>query len=151
MTAHPTIDVAACPRDFASVHPLVQEHIRYERSDIVITEDWERSISEQVSAGDLVILVARIDGNVVGYASMTSDVATWTGERFGQLDCLYVDEARRGAGLGRLLVDAVAAAARARGFHELQWQTPEWNSDAIRFYERFGAVHRTKKRFTLIL
>lgn len=151
MIVRPRIDVAATSRDFASVRPLVEEHIRYERSNTVVPDHWERVIAEQVSAGGLVIFVARIDESAVGYASITSDMATWSGERFGHLDCLYVDKNQRGGGLGRLLVEAVSAAARARDLHELQWQTPEWNADAIRFYERFGAVHRTKTRFTLAI
>ena len=73
------------------------------------------------------------------------------GERFGHLDCLYVAEAQRGAGLGRLLVKAVASSAAARGYRELQWQTPEWNLAAIRFYESLGASRRPKERFTLIV
>ena len=151
MTGPVAIDVAVNDLDYASIRPLVQEHVNYERSDVVIPDDWEQLTANQVSAGNVVIFVARIDGLAVGYASMTSDVATWTGERFGHLDCLYVDDARRGAGLGRLLVSAVASDARARGYRELQWQTPEWNSAAIRFYERLGAVRRPKDRFTLTL
>lgn len=151
MTRDPTIDVATDDRDLASIRPLMQEHIAYELSDAVIPDDWEQVAAHQVLAGNVVIFAARIDGLTVGYASMTSDVATWTGERFGHLDCLYVDEARRGAGFGRLLLHAVVSDARARGYRELQWQTPEWNSVAIRFYERSGAARRPKERFTLIL
>lgn len=151
MTDAATIDVAVDEFDFASIRTLVQEHIDYERRDIVLPPDWARGIARQAADGTISIFVARIDGIPVGYASLTSDIATWTGERFGHLDCLFIAEGHRGSGLGRVLIDAVASSAAARGFHELQWQTPEWNSAATRFYEKLGASHVPKERFTLIV
>ncbi|PRY67161.1 acetyltransferase (GNAT) family protein [Glaciihabitans tibetensis] len=149
MTDTATIDVAADELDYASIRTLVQEHIAYERSDIVLPPDWARMIASQAAEGSISIFVARIDGIPVGYAALTSDIATWTGERFGHLDCLFITEAHRGAGLGRVLIDVVASSAAARGYRELQWQTPEWNSAATRFYEKLGAAHLPKERFTL--
>ncbi|WP_022888916.1 GNAT family N-acetyltransferase [Agromyces italicus] len=151
MSVHAEIAVAATRQDYADVRPLVQKHIAFERSDVAIPDDWERVIASRAHDGAVVIFVARIDGDVAGYASMTSDVTTWTGEPFGHLDCVYVAEARRSAGLGRLLVAATAESARARGYRELQWQTPAWNEAAVRFYERLGATHRPKQRFSLAL
>jgi GNAT superfamily N-acetyltransferase len=151
MTVPVTIDIAVSSHDYATVRTLVQRHVIYEQSDVVMPDDWEQLTANQVSAGNVVIFIARADGCAIGYASLTSDVGTWTGERFGHLDCLYVDESRRGTGLGSLLVEAVASEARARGYSALQWQTPAWNSTAIRFYERLGATHRSKERFALVL
>ncbi|WP_350353424.1 GNAT family N-acetyltransferase [Microbacterium sp. A8/3-1] len=65
------------------------------------------------------------------------------------MDCLYVAESHRGRGLGKLLLNAVRAAAASRGYAELQSQTPEWNAAVIDFYERVGGSRRTKERFTL--
>jgi GNAT superfamily N-acetyltransferase len=67
--------------------------------------------------------------------------ATWTvcSSRAGE----------RGRSVGRLLVDAVAQWCREHGLGELQWQTPVWNEDAIRFYRQLGASDRAKAQFTL--
>ena len=46
-------------------------------------------------------------------------------------------------------MDAVVAMTRSLGLQEVQWQTPEWNDGAVRFYERRGAVAKAKQRFTL--
>ena len=67
------------------------------------------------------------------------------------LDCLFVDAAFRGGGIGRSLVDAVCVVARSLNIDELQWQTPQWNASAQRFYARLGASARAKTRFTLRL
>jgi hypothetical protein len=37
----------------------------------------------------------------------------------------------------------------ACGDDEIQWQTPTWNTDARRFYERLGARPAEKIRYTL--
>jgi GNAT superfamily N-acetyltransferase len=67
------------------------------------------------------------------------------------MDCLYVREAWRGRGVGHQLWKAVHAFARAQGCRTMQWQTPEWNVDAARFYRRLGALEAIKRRYVLTL
>ncbi|WP_461474434.1 GNAT family N-acetyltransferase [Microbacterium sp. HJ5] len=131
------------------VRRLAIAHARYERSDTRIPDDWGARVAGLIACGDLDMFVATAEGRPVGYATLTSDVATWTGERFGHLDCLFVDETARGAGVGRRLFDAVFERALVRGLDHLQWQTPSWNERATAFYERLGAQRSSKQRFTL--
>lgn len=65
------------------------------------------------------------------------------------MDCLYLRPEARGGGRGRRLVGLVVAEARAQGCAQVQWQTPRWNTDAVAFYERLGAVCVDTARFTL--
>lgn len=87
----------------------------------------------------------------VGYASVTLDFSTLGGHRFGHMDCLYLQPNARGTGAGHLLLQTVMAFARSQGCAEMQWQTPDWNDAAIRFYDRQGGVRLTKQRYTLPL
>jgi len=41
----------------------------------------------------------------------------------------------------------VADDARSLGCDFIEWQTPSWNSDAIRFYDRVGAFGALKMRY----
>ena len=52
---------------------------------------------------------------------------------------LYVDEAARGQGVGRALIEASAAVARERGAHHLEWATAPDNQTAQRLYDSTGA------------
>ncbi|MFI6822847.1 GNAT family N-acetyltransferase [Micromonospora sp. NPDC050187] len=52
-------------------------------------------------------------------------------------------------GVGRSLVDAAVRRARAWGLDEMQWQTPEWNTDGIGFCDRLGAMRSPKFRYRL--
>jgi GNAT superfamily N-acetyltransferase len=95
-------------------------------------------------------LVAELpDGELVGYATCSPELSTWEGREYLHMDCLFLLPGHRGLGLGVLLMNAVAAEARALGLGEVQWQTPVWNEGAIRFYDRTGARARQKVRYSL--
>jgi GNAT superfamily N-acetyltransferase len=97
------------------------------------------------------LLVAEGDNALVGYAAVTFDFSLWRGRTYGHLDCLFVAVSARGRGIGKQLFDAAVRLARAEGCDRLEWQTPVWNSNAIRFYIRTGAFGVTKQRFAIAL
>jgi GNAT superfamily N-acetyltransferase len=66
---------------------------------------------------------------------------TWSKEPACYLQDLYVDNAVRGTGCGRLLIEAVAIAARAAGANSPYWLTHETNVVARRLYDRIGKNH----------
>lgn len=54
------------------------------------------------------------------------------------LQDLFTVPAARGRGVGRALIEAVAARARADGAARLYWQTHETNDVAMRLYDTLG-------------
>jgi GNAT superfamily N-acetyltransferase len=131
--------------DAEALLPLIRSHAAYERAEASITAAALRSALDHHR---LSAWVATQAGALIGYATATAEFATWTGQPFLHLDCLFVRENCRGGGIGARLLEAVRAHAAARGIAEVQWQTPDWNESAIRFYLREGATHRPKARFT---
>jgi GNAT superfamily N-acetyltransferase len=93
--------------------------------------------------------VAVSDAAVVGYATASPVFSTWQATDYLHLDCLYLDAEHRGQGGGRLIISAIYEYARANNFPWIEWQTPTWNSNAIRFYERLGATNTQKARFSI--
>ncbi len=67
------------------------------------------------------------------------------------MDCLFVVEEYRGNGVGAALLATIVQFAREQGYDQVQWQTPEWNERARKFYRREGAAEKHKVRFTLNL
>ena len=65
------------------------------------------------------------------------------------MDCLYLAEEARGHGLGAALMEGVSDLARELGVDQVQWQTPDWNEGAVRFYDRLGATRKEKQRYSL--
>lgn len=46
----------------------------------------------------------------------------------------------RSKGIGQVLLSHLAKIAVERGCGRLEWWVLDWNVDAIRFYERLGAI-----------
>jgi GNAT superfamily N-acetyltransferase len=132
--------------DAPALAALVAEHAGYERSE---ARPEVMRLSQALGAGRLTAWMAEAEGEPAGYAAVTEDFSTWRAEPFLHLDCLYVRERYRGRGLGAALFRQAERHARDRGIACLEWQTPSWNADAIRFYQRLGGSHVLKARFIL--
>jgi len=84
------------------------------------------------------------DGGVAGYAFCI--VREVRGDsvlcdcRSLYIDDLCVDENRRGSGIGKQLLQAVTAYAKAEGFYNLTLNVWSCNESALRFYEKNGLV-----------
>jgi GNAT superfamily N-acetyltransferase len=75
----------------------------------------------------------------VGTAVWFLAYSTWTGRHTLYLEDLFVEEAHRGRGLGRQLMEALARAARERGCARMDWSVLDWNEPSMAFYRRLGA------------
>lgn len=140
----------ATPDDLPAIVDLCRAHATFERADSVPAA--RPSDLASVLFGDappLHALVAERAGALVGYATYTIQWSTWDAAPYVYLDCLYLRPEARGQGLGTHLVERVIEAARTHGCSHVQWQTPTFNTRAIAFYERLGAVGRSKVRFVL--
>ena len=84
----------------------------------------------------------------MGYATWSLEFSTWRAAEYVHVDCLYLDASCRGQGLGRCVMESIAQRAAVLGATHLEWQTPEWNEDAARFYDSLGARSAVKRRFT---
>ena len=87
-------------------------------------------------------------GALVAYSTVTAELSTWQADEFLSMDCLFIREHARGHGLGKLFMTAIKEETSSRGIAIIQWQTPDWNEGAIRFYDRLGARRAAKQRYT---
>ena len=86
------------------------------------------------------VLVAEVDGAPAGFALFFHNYSTFLTKPGIYLEDLFVVPEHRGLGLGRRLLAALASLAVERGCGRLEWSVLKWNSPAIGFYERLGAV-----------
>jgi ribosomal protein S18 acetylase RimI-like enzyme len=89
---------------------------------------------------DAIVLVAEIDGEVAGYAYAGLEGNDWMMLRgpAGVLYDIVVDPARRRAGVGRRLLNAMLEALAARGAPRVVLYTASKNEAAQRLFERAG-------------
>lgn len=92
-----------------------------------------------------------VNDKLVGYATFTFDFSTWDAGHFLYLDCLFIEENFRGYGIGAEIIRRLVEVAKKKGCVNVQWQTPVFNENAIRFYERMGGKALDKKRFSIIV
>jgi len=64
------------------------------------------------------------------------------GASYGEVKRMYVDPALRGRGLGRLILDALEAEARAAGLAFLRLETGPKQPEALGLYRRAGFAER---------
>jgi GNAT superfamily N-acetyltransferase len=108
------------------------------------TEAVASRLDRLLIVGDRVV-VAEVDGAVVGLAHLQVTPAIERDRPAAKLGALVVDEAQRGHGIGRALVEAMEAEARRRGCELLYLTTAERRDDAHAFYERVGLEHTGRR------
>ena len=103
--------------------------------------DFQRLLADDNS----VVLVARLDGKVVGHVAgyMEQSSPTRQPVTFGVLRSMYVRSDTRGAGVGRRLTEAFIDWARDHGCVEVHVDSYSENANARRLYERSGFAPRS--------
>lgn len=85
------------------------------------------------------ILVAEINGEIPGIALFYNRYSTWKGKTI-HLEDLIVSEKYRGKGIGMKLYESVMEEAQKQNVRRVEWNVLDWNTPAISFYEKTGAV-----------
>jgi GNAT superfamily N-acetyltransferase len=127
--------------DAALVLSFIRELAEYERlaHEVVATEDeLVRTLFGEHPAAEVV--VASWSGEPVGFALFFRSYSTFLARSGVYLEDLYVRPSHRGRGIGKALLQHLAAIARARGDGRLEWSVLDWNQPAIDFYRGLGAV-----------
>ncbi len=100
----------------------------------------EPGVREPIATGEPAVTRAEALGYALFFPTFSSFLAstgTW-------LEDLFVREGHRGEGVGRALLEAVAALTRERGGERLEWAALDWNEPALGFYRRIGASTMTE-------
>ena len=102
-------------------------------------EDARTGFAAILADPRLHLLVADRDGRPVGTATLVIvPNLTHSGAPWAQLENMVVDEAERGSGTGRLLIEECTRIAWATGCYKVQLQSAGHREGAHRFYERMG-------------
>lgn len=130
----------ATPDDVGQILYFVRELAEYERSldQVVATEALlHEALFATPPAAEA--LIAEMEGVSVGMALFFHNFSTWTGWRGLYLEDLYVTPEARGAGVGKALLQRLAAIAVERGCGRFDWAVLDWNTPAQEFYRAMGA------------
>ena len=121
------------------------EHTTAIWNEVLIDVDNRRAWLELRRTKGFPVLVAEQAGRVAGYASY-GDWRAFDGYRHTVEHSVYVDKDCRGAGIGKLLMQALIEHARDNGKHVMIAAIEAENQPSIALHERLGfslvGIHR---------
>lgn len=119
------------------IYNYAVEHTTAIWNEVLIDTDNRRLWLEQRRARGFPVLVAERDGKVAGYASY-GDWRAFDGYRHTVEHSVYVDKDCRGAGIGKLLMQALIDHARGNDKHVMIAAIEAENQPSIALHERLG-------------
>lgn len=141
--------VVAGPADEAALLPLVRDYHAFEEVDL---SDAARRLAlapllEPDSSFGRIWLI-RSGSRTVGYAAVCFGYSIEFAGRDAFLDELFIEEAARGRGIGRTVLELVQQQCVALGIGALHLEVARANTRARRLYEALG--FEARERFHLM-
>ena len=127
--------------DTALVLSFIKGLAAYEKlsHEVTATEDLLRQTlfgNRQVAE----VIIGEYHGDPVAFALFFHNYSTFLGRPGIYLEDLFVKPEMRGLGFGKALLAYLAKLATERQCGRVEWSVLDWNSPAIRFYQKLGAV-----------
>jgi GNAT superfamily N-acetyltransferase len=126
----------ARPEDIPGMCDLLTELFSIEADFVPDLEKQAHGLSALIAEppGKVLILVAVIDGMVVGMATVQTLISTAEGGRVGFIEDVIVDGMFRSRGIGTLLLEGLVTWSERSGLKRLQLLADRENNPALDFY-----------------
>jgi GNAT superfamily N-acetyltransferase len=126
-------------QDLPEVLFLIKELATYEKAPDEVTVTLKELEQDGFSDHPIFEIILAENGNgVLGMAFYYTSYSTWKG-RCLYLEDIIVKEKFRRLSIGKMLFEAVIQKAKEVKAKRLQWQVLDWNTPAIKFYEKYNA------------
>jgi GNAT superfamily N-acetyltransferase len=137
------------PADVPVIHAMIRELAEYEKllhEMEASEEDVRRALFGTPPSA--YALVARLNGEAVGFALYFHTFSTFVGRPGIWLEDLYVRPNWRKQGVGGKLMARLAQITIERNYGRLEWSVLDWNQPAIDVYKAIGA--KPKDEWTIM-
>lgn len=125
------------PSDEAAFRKLWTSYLAFYEvtlADDVTDHTWARILDP---ASRVAMRVAKVDGQLAGFAIHHFHDSTWVKTPDCYLEDLFLDETFRGKGIGRALMEDLVSLCAKNGWSRLYWHTDEGNVTARKLYDSF--------------
>lgn len=137
----------AAPENIPQIIALMREFAEYEKLLQFFEATEERLKTALFGDGKVADAILALDGErAVAYAVFFPNFATFRGQRGIYLEDIFITKDFRGKGIGEMMLKYIANLAKQRGFERIDFQVLQWNTPAITFYEKLGAVRDEEER-----
>lgn len=127
----------ATEQDFEEIFVLIKEFSVFQKTPEKVTVTPGQMIQDKDMFQCLVAVTG--DKKIIGFASYFFTYYSWSGKGL-YLDDLYVQDFFRKQQIGKKLLDAVIDIAKKENCKKVRWLVSGWNTNAIEFYKKMGAV-----------
>lgn len=123
---------------------LVRFHHRLDPRRFMIVDDVDRGygrwLAREATSANALVLVAEIDGAIVGYTYARHEPRNWNDliDEHGKIHDVFVHPDHRGRGIARALLTAACDQLRARGCERLMLSTATANQAAQKLFAALG-------------
>lgn len=127
------------PTDMPAVLNLIKELAIFEKEPNAVVINVEDLLRDGFGESPLFhTFVAEVDNQIIGTALYYYRYSTWKGRTI-HLEDLIVQEDKRGSGAGFALYSEVIRQGKRDNVRRIEWNVLDWNTPAIKFYEKSGA------------
>lgn len=134
---------------------LAEQHLSYDPTRfarLITRTGAEKFYRDRMQAEDAAILVAELDGEVVGFAYLQYEPTLYAelAVKVAWLHDIFIEERERRRDIGKKLLDAAAIEARRLGATKILLSVAAKNAGAKAFFERIG-FYTTMHEMMLVL
>ena len=129
----------ATRKDVSLIMHFINGIAKYENmeDEVIATEaSLESSLFDKSQAE---VLIGEENGIPVGFALFFESYSTFKSRANIFLEDIFIDEAYRNKGYGRMLLSFLGEIALKRDAKRLEWLCLDWNTPSIEFYKKMGA------------
>ncbi|RKS26087.1 L-amino acid N-acyltransferase YncA [Flavobacterium endophyticum] len=125
--------------DMPTVLGLIKELAVFEKEPDAVVITKEDLVRDGFGTQPLFhTFVAELDNQIIGMALFYYRFSTWKGKTI-HLEDLIVTEKMRGTGAGMALYSEIIKEGEKENVRRIEWNVLDWNTPAIKFYEKSGA------------
>jgi len=130
----------ATPEDVGQILTFIRALATYEREPDAVRATEDDLLRHGFGENPYFqCLMAEWDGKPAGFALYFYDYSTWLGKPGLYLEDVFVDPPLRGKGIGKALLQRLAAIAIEKNCGRMKWEVLDWNQPSIDFYASLGA------------
>ena len=133
----------AIPEDVPQILTFIRALAAYEREPDAVTATEADLLARRIRAQPL--LISASSQTTTGNPQVLLSIFSATPPGWGGQDCIwktpFVHPEFRGLGIGKALLERVAAIAVEKDCPRMQWEVLDWNTPAIYFYRAMGAEY----------